>query len=143
LHAAPAASGSVADRQRAFAGGVFLAGCRPVENWERVAVNGTASLDGKPIALAALELAPSNGAAGPASGGEIRDGRFNIPVEKGPTTGDYMATITIFRAPGKDLTGGDAQSKSSSDDQFTVPLKLVSGRNNVTLKLPLESDSAK
>jgi hypothetical protein len=63
--------------------------------WQRVAVTGTVTYLGQEVADGSISLRPASEAGGPAAGAAIRDGRFGIPEEQGPTTGMYQAKLLV------------------------------------------------
>lgn len=53
----------------------------------RVHVSGDVSLDGKPIEEGNITFTPVTGTAGPATGGEIRNGKYDVAAAVSPLAG--------------------------------------------------------
>jgi len=62
----------------------------------RVAVEGTVTLDEQPLDEAQIEFIPKPGTAAPTVGGDIVNGKFAIPADKGPMVGQYR--VRIFKS---------------------------------------------
>lgn len=60
----------------------------------RQAVSGTVTLGGQPLAQGKIQFEPASPEAKAPAGGEIKDGAFSIPRDRGPTPGDYKVMIT-------------------------------------------------
>ena len=63
----------------------------------RVALCGTVLYDGELVSCGSIAIRPAPDSTGPAAGTDIRDGKYEIPVEAGPGTGSYLARITIVK----------------------------------------------
>jgi hypothetical protein len=78
----------------------LLAGCGSGPT--RAQVSGSASYGGKPIETGTIELLPVDGTKGPATGGAISGGRWEIARDKGPLVGGtYLVRITGTKKTGK------------------------------------------
>jgi hypothetical protein len=62
----------------------------------RRAVQGTVTLDGRPLSEGTIVFLPASGADGATSGGPIRDGRFALPAARGLVPGDYRVQIRAY-----------------------------------------------
>lgn len=69
-------------------------GCGKSESG-RVSLAGRVTLQGETFERGAVVLRPIHGTSGPACGGPITNGSFQIPAESGPTKGHYLAKITV------------------------------------------------
>jgi hypothetical protein len=58
---------------------------------DRQAVKGTVTREGIPIDLGSVQFEPTGG--GPAVGGQITDGKYEISKDAGPIPGSYKVTI--------------------------------------------------
>ena len=76
-----------------------LAGCGGEESVPRTAVSGTVTLQGKPLEEGIILFTPL--AKGPSAGGDIRQGKYQLPQEKGPSPGEYRVEIRAYRGTGK------------------------------------------
>jgi hypothetical protein len=72
---------------------------------QRMPVKGTVSLDGQPLATGSLLMTPLK--KGPVAGCDIKDGRFEMPGERGPGPGEYRVEITAYRPTGKKVFDTD------------------------------------
>ena len=63
----------------------------------RVPVSGKVTLDGQPLEHGLINFRPSQGNAGPGSGGVVNEGRFEIPADKGLRPGSYKVSITALK----------------------------------------------
>jgi hypothetical protein len=83
----------------------LVVGCQ--QNSDRQAVEGTVTVDGKPLAEGEIRLVPQPGTSGPSAGGPISEGRFSISRDKGPFAGEFRAAITATRETGEMLNHPD------------------------------------
>ncbi len=61
---------------------------------ERLSLEGTVSLDGRPLEKGAISFRPQSGTKGPTAGAEIVEGKFSIPPSGGPLAGKFVVEIT-------------------------------------------------
>ena len=107
------------------------------EGPRRAAVFGTVTLNGEPIQNGTLNLKPlSRGSSGP-TGGPIRDGRYSIPSEVGPTFGKYRVEIYGFEKIASELKDIDSVDEADKTRQI-VPAKYNT-KSNVELEVKSES----
>jgi len=78
-----------------------VAGCGTDQGPERAAVSGTVKVDGEPLADGAISFLPTDGTVGPAAGGTVKDGAFDIPKEDGVVVGKNRVEITGNRKTGR------------------------------------------
>jgi hypothetical protein len=77
-----------------------LAGCTDsstvVDNLPRVAVTGSVTLDGQPLAQGQIQFDPVPGTQGPTTlaVAEIKDGKYSIDRTMGPVPGKYKVSIS-------------------------------------------------
>ncbi len=82
-----------------------VAGCHQ-EKSKLGRVHGTVTLDGAPLAKGQIRiLAVTDGAIGTA--GEILDGSYDIPRERGPTAGTYRVEIVSMKPTGRRVRDPD------------------------------------
>jgi hypothetical protein len=80
-----------------------LAGCGG-EKQRQVPLEGTVTLDGKPLAEGSLRFLTASGKDGTiVCSATVSDGRFVIPAEKGPVPGKYRVEINASRKTGRKL----------------------------------------
>jgi len=72
---------------------VFLAGGCSSDDVSRVAVKGTVLMDDEPLPQGRVVFVPIGETAGPKAAAEIRDGRFELPIESGPLPGKQRVEI--------------------------------------------------
>lgn len=71
----------------------------------RVPVTGEVRLDGAPLETGAILMTPKT--SGPVAGCDIKDGRFEMPEDRGPGPGEYRVEITAFRPTGTKVYDSD------------------------------------
>ena len=76
----------------------FLGCAGASDGLPRQAVSGTVTFDGQPLAEGRIQFEPASAEAMTPAGGEIKDGRYSIPRDQGPTPGDYRIMITSSAA---------------------------------------------
>ena len=74
-------------------------GCSPDDG--RLAVEGTVTLDGRPLDLGSISFRPMEGAAESISVATVRDGAFQIPASRGLPPGAYRVTVQAFQPTGR------------------------------------------
>ncbi|MEZ6092337.1 MAG: hypothetical protein R3C05_30910 [Pirellulaceae bacterium] len=79
---------------------------------QRIPISGTIMIDDQLLTDGALSLTPQ--ASGPACGASVRDGKFDIPKDRGPVAGVYHARVTM----NADKSMVSAQSPASSPMQY-------------------------
>ena len=76
---------------------------------QRVAVRGTVTLNGQPLAEGSIALRPVPGTRGPTAGASIKDGKYSITSQRGPFAGEFRVEILATRKTGRkvldNLTG--------------------------------------
>lgn len=111
---------------------------------DRVAIEGTVSVDGRPLDAGAISFTPEQGTVGPTAGGTIVAGRFQIPAAGGPVPGDYRVTITAVRTTADTVpddfgAGMKPVSRqflpSRYNDQSTLRAEIRAGGTPLTFEL--------
>jgi hypothetical protein len=98
---------------------LLLSGCGSgaADRYERYEVTGLVRLDGTPLAAGNIVFYPET--PGPvASGTEVREGKFIIPVEQGLPAGRYKIAITA--------TSTTASPSASEEELFENPPDVIS-----------------
>ena len=67
----------------------------------RQAIEGTVTLDGKPLEKGQITFVPQGDTKGPTAGAEIVGGKFAIPAAGGPLAGKFRVEITAARPGGR------------------------------------------
>ncbi len=79
-----------------------LAGCGSESQTSRLW--GEVSYDGQPVERGTIELIPVAGTPGPSTGGEIVQGRYEVPEQRGPRRGGtYQVRIRAVRPTGEKI----------------------------------------
>ncbi|OWK45425.1 hypothetical protein [Fimbriiglobus ruber] len=114
--AAPSSRG----RMLALAVLLVAAGCGP-SGPTPVPIQGQVTFGDQPVTNGTIIFTPVDGTAGPSTGGNVTDGHYTVPSEKGPYAGGtYRVEVTALRKNGKtvpnmfDSTGRPAELS----DQF-------------------------
>jgi hypothetical protein len=89
---------------------VGLMGCGERDTLPREAISGTVTLDGQPLKEGVIQFMPSVTTTNQAvvAGGPIRDGKFEVSRDQGPTPGGYSVTILSGDVGGGALPPGTA-----------------------------------
>jgi hypothetical protein len=84
---------------------IAFAGC---SGSKEIPISGQVTLDGQPLAgPATIAFYPQQGTDSPGAAGEIVDGKYEIPAERGPYAGSFRVEITWPRKTGKQLPSAD------------------------------------
>ena len=111
------------DRWRFFLGcccllNISFLGCSSGEIF--YPISGVVTLDEQPLKKGVITLFPIG--AGTTVGGEVIDGRFSLPVDKGPSAGSYRVEILAFNSSGKKEFDVDLNKQVDVEVQF-LPAK--------------------
>jgi hypothetical protein len=95
-----------------------LAGCG---DSGRQALQGTVTLDGRPLEAGYIRFRPEPGSASPTAGGQIAGGRFSISRQGGTMAGRFHVEITATRSTGR--TSVDVETGETVEDleQYLPP----------------------
>ena len=120
----------------------FLGCAGASDGLPRQAVSGTVTFDGQPLAEGRIQFEPASAEAKTPAGGEIKDGRYSIPRDQGPTPGDYriMITSSAARTPPADKSPGAEPAKGVAKIQAPA-VELIPKQYNsqTTLKEKVEA----
>ena len=83
-----------------------LAGCGGSEGCPRLQLEGTVTLDGKPLTEGHIRFIPIPDTERAMVGAKISEGRFVIPAEKGALPGKFRVEIGSSRKTGRKVPGG-------------------------------------
>ncbi len=95
-----------------------ISGCSSGEAYHPI--SGTVLLDSQPLKKGVVTLFPSG--SGTTVGGEIIDGKFSLPRDRGPTPGKYRVEIVAFKPSGKKEFDVDLNSQVDVELQY-LPAK--------------------
>ena len=83
-------------------------------------ISGAVTVDEQPLKKGVITLFPVG--AGTTVGGEILEGRFSLPVDKGPSVGKYRVEIVAFKSSGKKEFDVDLNKQIDVEVQY-LPAK--------------------
>ena len=126
---------------------LLLVGCGGRGGVERGAVSGEVTLDGEPVPEGAITFFAAGENEGPASGGPILDGRFDIARSQGPVVGTNRVEITAPRKTGKKVRSPDPIAAGGMMDEWkesvptryntrsTLEEQIQAGKNKIDFAL--------
>jgi hypothetical protein len=80
----------------------------------RMSVEGTVTLDGRPLEKGSIQFSPLPGTKGPTAGGDIVNGKFNILPVGGPFAGKFTVQINAVGLTGRKIL--DPRSNTMVDE---------------------------
>ena len=98
-------------------------GCAEKSKWDRIAVKGTVTLDGKPF-NGGLCLRPQRGVVGPTVSAQSEDGEFRFTTKDGPVVGNHRA-ILMPQQGGKRDNSVIAQEVTVAEDSAALALSFA------------------
>jgi hypothetical protein len=96
---------------------LLVTGCSPGEDYHPV--SGIVLLNDQPLKKGVITMFPSG--PGTTVGGEIIDGKFSLPRDRGPTPGKYRVEIVAFKPSGKKEFDVDLNSQVDVEVQYLPP----------------------
>ena len=103
---------------------VLVAGCGGGDKFDRQAISGTASMDGRLIPYGNIEFVPADGQPTSVSV-EIKDGKFAMDKKGGLAPGKYVVRVQGFDRPLPPPTG-DTEAPLANYPKVIVPEKFNS-----------------
>ena len=101
----------------------MLAGCGGDDHQ---ALEGNVTMDGKPLAEAAITFRPESSNSGGTSGAATdSEGNFSIPDEKGLLPGKYIVTIQKWKGTGRTFKDG----RTGELHEITAPINFKEERS--------------
>lgn len=115
---------------------VLVLGCGSGESLPTVPVTGTVTLNGAPVAGAAVAFAPKDPAKGkPASGTTDASGKFKLTTYLSPTSspegaipGDYQISVTKVEVPSTSMSPEDMAKGMAGGGTMKPPENLLPSR---------------
>jgi hypothetical protein len=101
---------------------------------DRGAISGSVKLDGKPVERGSILFTPIEGARGSVAGGEIENGRYQLPSKIGPAIGRSRVEIRAMRKTGKMVPKAFARPGEMVPEQ----IEAIPRRFNTESKLNVE-----
>ncbi len=84
----------------------------------RTAVEGTVTLDGKPLQKGRIRFCPRPGTASPSAGAKISEGHFSLASEEGLLPGEFHVEITATRPGSKKFYDRFSGKMVMLEDQY-------------------------
>ncbi len=94
-----------------------FSGCGNGEQFQ--SVSGTVTVDGQPLKKGIITFYAIG--EGSTSGGEVIEGSYSLPADRGPSPGKYRVEITGSRPTGKTEYDIDLKKKVDIEEQFLPP----------------------
>ena len=116
---------------------VMLPGCGP-SGPERFPVSGNVTFGGQPVKQGAIGFWPIEGTQAPLTGGDITDGKYYIPADKGPLAGKYQVQFEVHKDTGKKWP--DIAGRLTIDAYEDITPEKYSGETS-ELRVEIGSDS--
>jgi hypothetical protein len=106
---------------------------------QKSALSGTVSYDGTPVADGRITFVPT-GEQGTSAGDVIKDGKYSIAADKGPTFGKYKVQINWSKKTGNQIEVGSPAPPGTKIDEVkeAIPVKY-----NAQTTLEKDVNSAK
>jgi hypothetical protein len=102
-------------------------------------VSGEVSYEGVPIADGTIELIPIEGTGGPSVGGNITEGAYDVPADKGPLAdGTYRVKLWAVRDTGR-YPPGPRYAKSMTIREDIIPQEY-NIQSKLQVKVNADSD---
>jgi len=109
---------------------VGLPGCSRAGELDRVAVHGQVVVDGQPLEAGTIVFVPVGDTKGPKSAGEIREGRYSIPRERGPVVGNLRVEIRAAPMPSADISEPEEFVRQLNQPSSLWPPEPIPARYN-------------
>ena len=115
---------------------LVLAGCSKSPTRR---VSGEVSYEGVPIQDGTIELIPIEGTGGPSVGGNITEGAYDVPADKGPLAdGTYRVKLWAVRDTGR-YPPGPRYTKSMTIREDIIP-EEYNTRSKLEVKINANAD---
>ena len=129
-------------------------GCGMGDGLDRSSVGGKVSLDGAPVEQGSIAFSPTGGTQGTSVGGAIENGRYLLPVAKGPVVGRYLVELHAPCSTGKKVQTPMAPAGTMMDEtkdampaQYNSKSKLErevkAGHNEIDFDLRTDDENPK
>lgn len=115
--------------------GCLLCGCGPSGGPQRASVEGKVTLDGEPIEQGSIAFYPDGDTKGMVAGGEIRDGRYSVPADKGPVVGQNRIEIRATRKTGKKIPDPYGGPGHSIDESVEAVPEQYNGKSTLVRQI--------
>jgi hypothetical protein len=107
----------------AIPGVLLICGCGG--HGERQSIEGTVTLDGKPLENGQITFVPQADTKGPTAGATIAGGKFLVSAAGGPFAGKFRVDITASRPSGKKIADRFTGKLTDECEQF-IPARYNS-----------------
>ena len=96
----------------------------------RNSVSGTVTFDDKPVVEGTISFIPIGETTGPLIGGNITDGRYQIPASDGPVAGSYRVELSALRETGKKVPDISGKLTLGEKESY-LPKGVYSGSSSI------------
>jgi hypothetical protein len=119
------------------------AGCgQKVQGPERATIAGTVKLDGQPIEYGSILFTPDAGVRGTAAGATIRNGRYELTAEKGPTLGANRVVIRALTKSGRKVQSPTARTGEMIDEMVESVAPAFNSETKLKFEIKSGSNTA-
>lgn len=128
--------------------GLSVCGCDSSSKLTRGNATGLVTFDGDPVEEGVIAFVPAEGTTGPATGGEIRAGRYQLKDDQGPIVGNHKVEILAHRKTGEmipaippatgDLEKTEQYIPAKFNTQTTLRAEVSAGENEFDFELQSE-----
>jgi hypothetical protein len=102
------------------------------DSFDRQAVSGSVTLDGKPITGDILFIPMGNGAS---AGGGIADGTYSIGRAAGPSPGSYRVEVVSIQPTGRTIPDRDGPPGSTAEEKANVVPARYNAKSELTAEV--------
>lgn len=106
---------------------------------QRFPLSGQVTFDGQPVDLGSISFVPTGGNNTRATGGVIKDGKYDIPEENGPNAGSYRVEIRWLKLTGRQLP--DEDSGEMYDERIEALPEKFHKNSDLTVQVPLPKNT--
>jgi hypothetical protein len=116
----------------------LVCGCQRAQGPERMAVGGTVTRAGVPLATGLISFRPARGGNGPAANTSIQEGRYQFDATNGPTAGPHEVLIQkAFEGKPTAVTPNEAAAAADVSLPWTFEIDVpANSRHEIPFQLP-------
>ena len=120
---------------------IMVVGCS-ADATNRGAISGHVTLDGKPVEQGSILFLPIDGTVGVVTGGEIKDGQYELPAAKGPAIGRNRVEIHAMRKTGKMVPKGLGGTGGLVEEQAEAVAPRFNAQSTLTVDVKVGENIA-
>ena len=117
-----------------------MAGCgRDYSGPQRYPLSGKVTIDGEIVDEGSIAFTPLSGGDLRAAGGEIVNGTFSVPEEKGPNAGTYRVSISWLKKTGEKFRAPDTAPEDNvfyDERKEAAPERVRGPESELTVEVP-------